>query len=89
MVHMSKPIRVTERQWALIYNQIASTYPHSVLLIRDKMKQVLGFTTRRHHGPDPSTGMYESVLYLDFFDEPKRTMFLLKYSEILSDAKKT
>lgn len=88
MVCMSKPIKLTERQWASIYNQIAKSHPSSVLLIRDKMKKVLGFTVRRHHGPDSVTGMYESALCLDFFDESKRTMFLLKYSEILHDAKK-
>lgn len=88
MVYMSKSIKLTERQWASIYNQIAKDHPSSVLLIRDKMKRVLGFTVRRHHGSSSVTDMYESVLYLDFFNESKRTMFLLKYSEILYDAKK-
>ena len=85
---MSKPVILTEGQWLDIYNIIAKNYPHSVLLIRDKMKEVLGFTVRRHrewvpeHGYD-GHGNYVETINLDFFNEPKRTMFLLRYSDII------
>ena len=87
---MSKSIKLTEHQWLTIYHDIARNYPHSVLLIREKMKSVLGFTSRTHrewisegfiNGRD--AGRYEENIYLDFYSEPKRTMFLLKYSEYL------
>jgi hypothetical protein len=90
---MSKPIVLTEAEWLKIYNQIAKTYPPSVLLIRDKMRSVLGFTSRTHETWSDShvdindisyrTSWRESRIHLDFYNEPKRTMFLLKYSEYL------
>jgi hypothetical protein len=45
---MTKPIVLSEGVWLKIYNQIARTHPPSVLLIRDKMREVLGFTSRTH-----------------------------------------
>jgi len=56
-----------------------------VLLIREKMKKVLGFTSRRHHYFNQEDDYVEEI-HLDFYDEPKRTMFLLKYSEFLNEA---
>jgi hypothetical protein len=89
---MSKPVILTETQWAEIYDLIAKTYPHSMLLIRDRMKEVLGFTVRRHakwiryDGEDhefvPRHYSNEQI-HLDFYNEPKRTMFLLRYSDII------
>jgi hypothetical protein len=45
---MTKPIILSEKNWLAIYNQIAKEYPPSVLLIRDRMRSVLGFTSRTH-----------------------------------------
>jgi hypothetical protein len=91
---MSKHIVLTEGQWAKVYDIIAKTYPHSVLLIRDRMKEVLGFTVRRHRewikcdGEDqdyvPRHYSNEQI-HLDFYNEPKRTMFLLRFSEIIGE----
>jgi hypothetical protein len=90
---MSKSIVLSESQWLKIYNQIARDYPPSVLLIRDRMKSVLGFTSRTHEEwierkVDPRDVGYRTkycikTIHLDFYNEPKRTMFLLKYSEHL------
>ena len=82
---MSKPIVLSQESWLKIYNHIARTHPPSVLLIRDKMKEVLGFTARRHREwvPKLTGGYYDDTIRLDFYNEPKRTMFLLKYSEYL------
>lgn len=90
---MSKPVVLSEKQWLKIYNQIAQSYPPSVLLIRDRMREVLGFTSRTHREwmPDQDTGSYDgygdyvTTVRLDFYSEPKRTMFLLKYSEYLEN----
>ena len=90
---MSKPIILSEKIWAKIHSQLAKEYPSSYLLIREKMKVKLGFTVRRHEEwidrqvdrRDVSYGTKYCVhsICLDFYNEPKRTMFLLKYSELL------
>jgi hypothetical protein len=79
---MSKPVQLTENQWEKIRQHTAEHYPPSVLLIRDCMRRDLGFTTRVHR--DYRTYQdYDAPIMLDFYDDPKRTMFLLKYSEYL------
>ena len=90
---MSKSIVLTEGTWLKIYNQIAKTYPPSVLLIRDRMRAVLGFTSRTHQEwidqeVDVKDIRYRTkysitTIHLDFYNEPKRTMFLLKYSDYI------
>lgn len=90
---MSKSIVITEKQWLDIYNIIAKNYPNSVLLIRDRMKKVLGFTVRRHEewvdrnvesrDLGYGTKWRRETIHLDFYNEPKRTMFLLRYSDII------
>ena len=51
------------------------------------MREVLGFTDREHQWWDPRTG-YMTQICLDFYNEPKRTMFMLKYSEYLDKSGK-
>jgi len=48
------------------------------------MKKVLGFTVREHTIWNKEESMHETILYLDFYDETKRTYFLLKYGEYLT-----
>jgi hypothetical protein len=96
---MSKTIVLSEATWLKIYNQIAKNYPPSVLLIRDKMRSVLGFTSRTHQswidshvdvgGSRFGTRWCVTTIHLDFYSEPKRTMFLLKYSEYLDKSGNT
>lgn len=85
---MSKPITLSMKAWANLYQKLGKDNPASVILIREKMKAVLGFTVRRHQewimGPGGDDGMYpKETICLDFYNEPKRTMFLLKYSEYI------
>jgi hypothetical protein len=90
---MSKSLILTEKKWAEIYNIIAKNYPHSVLLIRNNMKETLGFTVRYHEewfdrnvesrDMGYGTKYRQETIHLDFYNEPKRTMFLLKYSDII------
>ena len=90
---MTKPIILSEKNWLAIYNQIAKEYPPSVLLIRNRMKDVLGFTSRTHQEwfdrdvdcRDVSYGTKYRIttIHLDFYNELKRTMFLLKYSDYI------
>ena len=88
---MSKSLILSMKSWNTIYQLISKEYPPSVLLIREKMKSVLGFTPRTHEEwidqeVDLRDIRYETKfritnVHLDFYNEPKRTMFLLKYSE--------
>jgi len=79
---MSKPVILTEPQWYRLYEQLKQDNPKSVMLIRDRMKDTLGFTQREHRWYTLKDGWQQDIR-LDFYNEPKRTMFLLKYSEFL------
>ncbi len=93
-----KALKLTTSQWQSIRQQIDKDYPRSVSMVRWKMKEVLGFTPREH---EEWLGHYEEVnnenrlsgrygyqrsVHLDFYDEAKRTMFLLKYSDFISNS---
>jgi hypothetical protein len=94
---MSKAIKLSLSQWEDIKLKMTKdqTVSKSTLLIREKMKQRLGFTVREHsewvHYKKPDGGYKELVhnIHLDFYSEPKRTMFLLRYSEIIDEKEKT
>ena len=96
-------------RWHKLREELHKDYPKSVFLIRDRMRQRLGFTVREHAGYRMRTKdelyeydrsdhehydnaserqffrlhTHERVICLDFYDERKYTMFLLKYSELL------
>jgi len=81
-----KPIKLSERQWHLLNVRLTNDYSPSVMLIRSRMRDKLGFTPR-HHQDWTSMRGYINVVYLDFFDDAKRTMFMLKYSEYFNASK--
>ena len=88
---LSKPIVLSEKAWAKLHTRLAQDNHNSVMLIREKMKVVLGFTVRRHRtwADDANFGKYSiETICLDFYNEPKRTMFLLKYSDFLDNSDK-
>jgi hypothetical protein len=92
---MSKSIVLDHEQWKKLKNRLSNDYNPSVILIRKKMKDVLGFTVRDHEEwidqeVDISDVKYGArfciqTIRLDFYNEPKRTMFLLKYGEYIDD----
>ena len=90
---MSTPLILTQASWAKISNAIADSYPLSVSLTRSRMKEVLGFTVRKHEEWFENIGNSSKycvqTIRLDFYNEPKRTMFLLKYSEYLDKSGNT
>lgn len=79
-----KPVIVTLEQWKKIKAQIKKDYPPSVLLVRSKMRSVLGFTNRSHNEWNGDDYMMDRHVHLDFFDEAKRIFFLLKYGDHLN-----
>lgn len=62
--------------------QLAEDYGRGVMLIRSRMRDKLGFTDREHCRWDEGKG-FQTHICLDFYNESKRTMFMLKYSEFL------
>ena len=76
-----KPIRLTPKQWRTIRKIMHDEYPRTVFMLRDKMKRVLGFTVREHS--EWIQGEHQFTVCLDFYNERKYTMFILKYSEYL------
>jgi hypothetical protein len=85
---MSKSLKLRVEQWSRLKEKLLLDYPRSTVLIREKSQRVLGFVSRSHLGW--SDGRYTEVIYLDFYNEPKKTMFALKYSEFIdNDTKKT
>ena len=80
-----RTIKLSQANWLAIYNDIARNYPHSVLLVRSKMRKVLGFTSRTHSEWDIGVINRIDQIHLDFFSETKYTMFILKYSEYLHE----
>ena len=86
---MSKPIVISKSTWHSLVDQIKSDYPTSVILIRERMKFVLCFTPREHTEWKPRDNDYTAypitTVRLDFFDEKKRIMFLLKYGDVIHE----
>lgn len=90
-----KSIKITEESWAKIYSQLITEHPPSYIIIREKMKEKLGFVFRRHErwekyiDPRPGYGnersMHIEEFFLDFYDEKKKTWFLLKYGNYLTE----
>jgi hypothetical protein len=76
------PLTLNPSQWEKLKNRLRSDYSPSVILIRDKMRNTLGFVDREHRWYTEQRG-YQTQICLDFYNEPKRTMFMLKYSEYL------
>jgi hypothetical protein len=68
-------ITLDRLQWSKIAALIVEEYKEtpSVYMLRSKMKRVLGFTIRE----EPQ--WKSDVIYLDFFDDQKKTIFILKY----------
>jgi len=86
-----KAVILKHREWDRIFKQIKSDYAHSpsTYLLRDRMKRDLGFTYREHQdwrqrseeipGRDYDWRDERSQIHIDFYSEPARTMFLLRY----------
>ena len=81
-----KPIELTNHQWFELRAKLQSDYPASFTMIRSTMRDKLGFTPRTHKTWTALNG-FETVVHLDFFDEAKRTMFMLKYSEYFNSSR--
>jgi len=81
---MSKPIEISHPQWMKLYEQLKKDHPPSVMMIRDKMRLTLGFVHREYRDWDNNMGEYrKKCIMLDFYNEKKRTFFIMKYSDYI------
>lgn len=79
-----KPIILTTSQWKKVRAELYTEHPKTVFMLRDKMKRVLGFTVREHQ--EWVNGDHSLRIHLDFYSANKRTMFMLKFSEIIGSS---
>jgi hypothetical protein len=79
-------INLTVKKWQAIRTDLHTEHSKSVFMLKDKMRSVLGFTVREHNEwvIKPDGGYGEHSIRLDFYNERKYTMFLLKYSELIN-----
>jgi hypothetical protein len=83
---MTKPIELERHQWNTIFERIQKTYPTSVWALRSKMKQRLGFVPREHKDWDEENHRWRmNCVMLDFYSEKHRTLFLMKYADVIND----
>lgn len=86
---MTKPIELENYQWKRIFERIQKEHPKSVWLIREKMKKKLGFVPREYKDWDDSIGKWggwrKNCVMLDFYSEKHKSLFLIKYSDIIND----
>jgi len=71
-------ITLKQSEWNRLKSQLELDWPRSVMLIRSKMRDELGFTVREHKWYAEQHG-YMKQICLDFYDESKETWFRLKY----------
>jgi len=93
---MTTSIKLSEPDWATLHDRIKKDYPQSVWLVRDKMRRVLGFVPREHeewnkkltgncfNSKGWEVSFPTTTIHLDFYDDKKKTMFMMKYSEYLN-----
>lgn len=79
-----KALVLTPRAWRAIRDELHKDYPRSVFALRSKMRSVLGFTIREHREWKPELTGYTDQVHLDFYSDNKRTMFLLKFSDLIN-----
>jgi hypothetical protein len=92
-----KSIQLSETSWEQLREKLRENYPLSALIIQEKTKRVLGFTIRRHqeweqnmeHEFMVTRQSVINTVFLDFYDEQKKFMFMPKYSEYLGKSGKT
>lgn len=79
-------IKIDPKDWEKIHKQLSLEYPPSVLLIRYKMRDTLGFTVREHHEwkvegsvNGAEFGRYKISICLDFYNDMLESWFRLKY----------
>ena len=85
-----RSIILRHREWQQVFAKIKEEYADtpSIYLMRNKMRDQLGFTVREHRNYNEQDVEYDlnndwrdyrSQIHIDFYSEAARTMFMLKY----------
>jgi len=74
-----KAYELTHEEWNKIAAQIKEEFDNSMILLRSKMKEELGFTPRDHHYYNAEINRWVNRIHIDFYSEQARTWFLLKF----------
>lgn len=80
-------IKLRPEHWQEIHKRLLTEHPASVMLIRSRMREVLGFTVREHHqwveqGKNANGRAYGQTQFwicLDFYNDAMESWFYLKY----------
>ena len=73
---------LTREEWDRIREQIRTEFGPSMILLRSRMRDELGFLPREHRDwvPKMDGGHWgDTVIHIDFYTEQARTWFLLKF----------
>ena len=80
-------IALTLDQWEILKEKLSKEHPLSVMAIRYKMREVLGFTVREHQQwieagktvDGRPLGYLQTWICLDFYNDALEAWFQLKY----------
>lgn len=79
-------IQLKLAQWNNLKDKLKKEYPPSVMLMRSRMREVLGFTVREHHqwveAANDIRGYYRKFIILDFYNDSAESWFRLKYMNL-------
>ena len=86
-------IKLRPEHWQEIHKRLVDEYPASVMLIRSRMREVLGFTVRNHsewveqgkNANGRAYGLTQDWFCLDFYNDAMESWFHLKYMNDASD----
>lgn len=72
---------LSQEEWHKIRKQIREEFGPSMIMLRSKMRDELGFLPRdyRQWVPKMDGGYWDTVVHIDFYTESARTWFLLKF----------
>lgn len=82
-----KALVLKHREWDHIFTQVKKDYADTpaTYLIRNRMRDALGWTYREHQEWDPLIDYLDdwrdqrSKIHIDFYSEEARTFFMLRY----------
>jgi hypothetical protein len=73
---------LTHAEWNQIREQLRAEFGQSMVMLRSRMRDELGFMPREHRPwvPKMDGGHWgETEIHIDFYTEQARTWFLLKF----------
>lgn len=82
---MKHTIALSYQDWDKLKTKIVEDYGYTTVLISWRMREQLGCTVRDHRDYSHDDWRSSKPMRLDFWDEQLQTLFLLKYSDYISE----